>query len=1238
MKNRKNLFGRNLGMLIAAAFFTLVDCIPLQAQEVTIHAGNGSLLPAVKDGGITDVFYDLNGFATWKHNQLTLTMTTADSDKGNLTEYGQLANPANNIFKGENDKLVIGRGSSMDCYVAICLPKGYRFTGYTITFSRNANIDGGASGQATFGETDENFAYGSRPQQGGMSYSPTAPKYTISRTSMSENDMDNTLYFKLTNNQEARAFITLDYVELQFTAEADYTPFSPATTVNNRTAVDIPFSTSKVDYGEISRQKYSNSTRMSYSSAHVQDLEAYLTLYEEESVEKRTNDFDGTYGNMVKYSDNGTIRNYGDYFKLGREDGEQIYYLETPTYVTLPDGKTKSPIGYRIVSASIDYNYGDTIPVTFKTFYISAIYTSGLSQKESIAYLNSNGGVSTSQGDAAVWFMDEDGYIRLLDDPNIILRNGSNNYIEVITSTSSSSPTKFAINNFGEITLVQNPQMYLSLSYTSYYGYRFRMVHENSNPNKAKRTVTGTKTFIYTGTGYEPSTFTLNVYDKTGQSVEKTVTVDANSVEKTGTLTIEGLNNDAIKIGVQGIGLIKGSLTLQALDPYINSLDIVCHEVETDAQGNPKKDEEGKTIFGAGRKLSQGFKAKDFSVRGGEFNFYVPKDFDLPCMFTFENLFSNYGDDTYYGGKTNGNSRYSLVWSPYFQSIGADPNPERRNIYATDPDEPYENKIWTELVGQTPFKFNNATTIDQTGGMYIEYPFTPAKYGEDKFEYFIFTQDDMNEGNAKIAYLFTSDETRYNIAPTWGTQHVYYAYYEMKITLNKKTYDPVLTWTKVYDEDKTLYMDNDGKPASKSQWGAKLTTSEKVDGEFGYLSVSQVLDEINNGVGKDNAPETKEQILYIDGSELLNLVEETKKLDNGTTKEYKLSDLRDGTGANSIIYLPKDATTESDNFAYKTETGFRGARDFVITDRKPFYAPYDIQIDAANYCTYQRELEVEQNGDVKLAKGSIILPFVLSVDEKGYHVNVDGTKPFSVHEMQADNCIGPKDEQDDTQNVYFPAISGVTATKANTPYIIKIDDVEDQVVELPFVATQKGTRIIATTGMDKDNYTFPGMQATGTTTPTAKTPETATYNFQSLGTYAGAKLSIEDETNYFYFSHNYLVCTKNLDKDLEYAYILPFRTYYPTSTTRVATFGVIFGEGEGNTDPTGINNVDETPDLVVAPGVGTITMASTIEQGVKIYNMNGVLVDKVVMGAGETKTVNIPAGMYIVNGTKLIVR
>ena len=204
------------------------------------------------------------------------------------------------------------------CYVSLSLPKGYRFTDYNIVFSKSTDTKGSGTGAISFdspvtsrfGETGSDFSsyttYDDVTNGGGTG--------EISRTEMSEGEMGNVLYFKLINTTEDesgywswgrwvstannRALITLASAEFFFTAEENYSPVTPASIISSPvSAVDIPFSTSKVDYGAVVNRKYTingrDYWRMSYSSADVKDLEANLTLYEYESTK------DGVKASMV---------------------------------------------------------------------------------------------------------------------------------------------------------------------------------------------------------------------------------------------------------------------------------------------------------------------------------------------------------------------------------------------------------------------------------------------------------------------------------------------------------------------------------------------------------------------------------------------------------------------------------------------------------------------------------------------------------------------------------------------------------------------------------------------------------------------------------------------------------------------------------------------------------------------------------------------------------------------------
>ena len=1232
----------------------LITSVGVNAQNVTVKSTNGNTLPAVKGQGVEDAFYSLGGFALWKHNQLNLTMTTADSDGASMSN-GQFTNPANNIFKASGQEaLRLGSGNGLDCYMAFSLPKGYRFTGYTIVFRRNINLGDGGNGQASFGETTESWEwYSDDTHKTGLRYSSSAARQTINRGSTSADDMGNVLYFRLTNTN-GRSFITLESVELFFTAEADYTPVVPPGSFENKTAVDIPFSTSCVDIGSIESRNYNGTSRISYSYQNVKDLLGKMTLYEAGSITSGTN-YDGTSGYVVAYNDNGTISSQGDYFKVGRaaaegqQATEQVYYLETPTYLELDNNaRTKNPIGYRIVGAEIKFKYGEHIDgytetVTtevlketkeYPTFWISGTYQ-GIMDTYT-RYLTSTASASDSQNDRAAWFIDDDGYIRLASDPDTYLKNmtidGTVN--RMATCKKADGPAKYTINRSnGRITLAANSAMIMTLNRSGFVNYFFQM-QQNASSNLATRKLTGSKVTVniyethteeIVHPGFDPSDFTVTLYDKTGTTVYDSKTVTSTNNE--GSIKLTGLNNDAIKIGVTGVGLIQGVLTIQALDPYIDRIDIVCEEA---AQAS------GSTTYVPttnGGKLTQQFTASDFAVSGGAFYFYVPSTFTESCLLTFKNLYSKYGDNTYYinpetgVGSTSGNSRYNFVMSNYWTN--------NSDLYATtyDPNHVYTNKIDANVVGDHAYTFNNAATVGTSGGIFEEYPFTLARYGgASRFGQMVFTQDEISGNNAKqkTAYLFTCDETRYNIAPTTATQHRFYAFYQMDVTLEKKEYDPVFSWTKVYDS--SCYQGADGKAKTDAMWGLQLLTENigtTAKPEYGYLTVSQIVQKINNDVkaGNTNAPTSKDQILYVDGSKLLSIVQnKVITVVNGENQEtdYDFSKLKEGLGTNVFVYLPKGRTSDLDNFAIMTEGGvFRAANNIILTDKKPFFVPYDIQVPEANYATYTRQISGAGNNLAKYA--TIMMPFTLNVTD-GKHTNEteDGFE-FYLRKMTGFTgtlVTGSSNNYYDEGN--FTKITGNKAA-ANTPYMVEV--IEQKSTEYSFIASQRGSNIIATPkANNKGVMEIKGEVVSGLT---------------NYGTYSG--VSILKSQLVYYFNRNKYVSSRTLEDPHTHVYIQPFRAYYDAATSssgaKMIGFNIaydLFSDNGGIT--TSLTETSQPKVMTINTGNGSMLITAAEDIQVKIMGANGVRVDSFNMNAGEQRQVNVPSGIYIVNNTKILVK
>lgn len=1170
-----------------------------QAQNVTISPKTGKLMAALTEDH--EVGFQNGWSSLWRHDQLPLSLTVADYP--DLTPSGELKRPAGNIAI-ENNKLVLLGGMTRNLYMEVSLPKGYRITGYTLVMKNNLNgktVRGMKLGSVTkkMYETNKDFNLGSAKttsEQIGK-YNEETKEYTIKRTSMTKDDMGNQLYFCLDKgNANAYFGVTIKHFELHFTAEGDFTehvaPVSVSDIQSPVSYYEMPFTTSKLDIGPIQpNSKNGSKTYYSYNYKNVADLTANMIIYQQAAVnaQKEAADVAASKHISAFVMDNKT------HFGLGND----IYFVETPTTATTKKGDNLL-LGYRIVGAKFNCAYAkerkySEFKIRYKNFWGSTYY------------LTETGGTSTNAAQAAKWFIDDAGYMRI-----------GNTYLQVDNSGAISvTPNKkmaSVVRRDGDNIICGNKYLRLGS------GKKLEFGSQNS---AASAEETGTNITISKGAPY-----TLKIYDKTGKNIVHKIEIK--NADDAGSYELKNLNNDAVKFEVSGLtgadkqAVVSVDVTMQALNPFIHSIDIVCHDW---ADAHP---------------MTQTFTANDFSVRGGKFTFYVPEDFSVkegqqqPCKFTFENLYSLYGDKTYYTGtekQKDGNARYVFIQSPYDQNF--------KGLYdaAYDPNADYRGKIQAIVSGTKAFRFNNAdelgNEVHSTDIKYFnEFPFSKEAYKKTtggEFKGLSLVKDD-----SEVRYLFTADETRYNISPATATEHRSHAFYVMDIQLVLKQYKPKFTWVPIYTS--TCYEKN-GKDVEKPQYGLKLGTTEIGEsGKMGYLTVDQInkiLLNDNEILGSGSTPrpaeiKSPEQVLYVDASDLMTVVYRKATIEGGKDDLDQAMSL---LGKNALFYLPENLAPAKNNFATKTGTGeFRACKDIVITDKKPFYAPYNIRVDAAQTATYTREITVPKNGKATFA--SVMLPFTLSINNDGVHTNEDGSCKFRLSKMNENSCITLSQNEASKPNNYkakakFIPLTG-TSTKANTPYMVEVLSAPTS-DKISFIATQKGSDVVASTSMANDTYLFKGEAAKG---------KIGQYdvNFTNYGSYSGKKLN--KNRKIFYFSGNMYLCSKNLDAKFPWLYVYPFRAFYEytggADAKDLSGMSVIYDDSQD--EATGIANLQPRPNLAVQAGNGTITFAATVDSKVNIYTVTGTLASSVNVKAGSTETINVPAGMYVINGVKVIVK
>lgn len=1157
-------------------------------SNVTISQLTGNMIPARTYQDETG--WAAGAFSLWMHEQLSLTMVTSDYADVNR-ETGLLNQHANNFYPAEDGKsILLVCGEPYNGYMMISLPNGYNFTAYTIVAQNNISGSIGASGHALsighsaayyFGETNANFAYTSSVGSATLKRMGTSAhdtEYTITRT---DANMGNKLYFKLANSTgnrrgaEEYQAITLKYIELKFTSESNFTPEMEEVTASGVSYLELPFNTGKTDVGQISLQEKDNVSRHSYTYNNVSNMESNLIIYEEGSVKDGTG-FDGTSG-KVAYNKGGSISTEGAYLKLEGGTTGQTYFVETPVSGKLSDG-TEIPMNYRIVGATINYAQDETNLQTHT--YITS--TSG----PTTLYLNGELKFTETPFE---WTYSNNRYSFKSGSTTTYLR-----YNNGLTTTANGY-------NATEWREYNNKIVYRSwelFGFTDYY------ITNNSGTAGTSTTYAGSAAERTTETDPAPD-FTLVIYDKEGKNPQEITVSGADSYTWPNTIT-DCLNNDAIKFGVIGTGLVNVQLTLQALDPYLDRMEVVCYAEFSN-----------QTI-----RLSNPFSASDFAVGGKEFDFQLPKG-TLEYSIAFENLYSQYEDYTYVDATSDKHGRPSFVMSEYYQQQAEDYNLYKHKAVVANYD--YRKKIVVDELGTQKFKFNNAQDIHEgSGGVLIEYPFTLAKYKAAGGSFVNYKDKPVPDEAtpARInAYVFTTDETRYNIAPTSATQHRTYAYYDIVINVTTATYEPVATLTKIYDS--SFYLDEDGNEKTSPFYGLTITATDS-NGESGYVLGGMIKTAVDNALAAENDklpegadPITLKNVLYEDLSSLQGVIE---------METEPMSAFQQLLAPNAIIFLPANNVYALNNCATLKTTStdtrlFDASQDIILVDKQPFYSPYTIQVGAEHFAQYTRLQSASKYGQVQWA--SLILPFSLKLNN-GVYTDENGGSAMTFYQMKATNAISKESYETGMDGTaYFEKLEAAS-TEANVPYTLHVDASPTDKTQT-FIIKEKAASFNNTVLATPEEALHTGYVSAGTY-------EGKDVTFTHKGTYSGLKFD-KTQTPAFYIANNVLNGSADLGRT--YVKMFPFRTLYTYPGESLSkTFSIFIGENSA----TGIDEVSTNRIAGVTTGHGFIAITADEAATYNVVSLSGQNVDRVSLQAGESRTLSVPAGIYLVNNMKVLVK
>lgn len=1182
MEKLKLLISSCRGVIRCAATAVLLTVgMAAAAQTVSISPKTGNVISAASYSGESHL--DRFG-GVWAHDQLPMILVS--SDKENLSDNGLMKEHANNMAVVD-DKLVFASGTSVTNHMSLSLPKGYRFTSYKLVM----DYDDEGTRASTFREMDGSFS----TSYASAAVSKEAKGVTLQRTSLSNSDMGNILYFRQDHTEGmARVKVVSFVITFECTDKFNESLHAGVTELANPVScIALPFQTHRTDLGEIKETTKEGYRSYKYNYENVKDLSADFLLYDQAGIVGGTA-VAGTAGDGAISS----VYYNGQLTFVGLKNN--TYWLETPTDAITQNG-TRTPVGYRIVGArllyannaqSIDFQKGDNIYITDGD---------GKYMNSSLKFTNTK----------VEWTYGADGKVSTKSNGNqkvYLLHKIKTNFWGEVTSVSLATTW-----NSSEASVYNDKGLYLFYgsgdnAYIISHNASGNAVYDKDPKNNA--VVVNANPTPATSTG-----FTIKLYDKTGEAIAHQAQVDANHVG--GELLLTKINNDAIKLQIEGLeegqeAFVCFQVQLEALNPYIDKMDITC----TQPSGE--------------QALKKQYLADDFTIgTEGKVEFGVPSNFGTTGLrFAFDGLHSKSADETYPAGQVGKYSRYHFVKSDYYDLIGENLQGHRSDAANYD----YTKKVRVDVAGDKAFYCNNsdkfmAGTTGSGTFYYEEYRYTNAAYDAQGGHW---TEMVANNGAPSVKrYIVVCDETRYNIAPTTTPRHAIYAYYSTDLKLTTVDYTPEITYTKVYDDaviptgpDKNYYV------------GATLTLKSK-DGTAlpegtGYAFTKQIIDQINADIAahKTNAPVDADHILYFDASKINSLLSSNTNAAWGT-----LEDLKRVLGMNALIFLPTGVTDNHDNVASKSLSGddFVAENNIVLEDQWPFFSPYDIRINAANEVSYKRF--VANNNDTKKWV-SIVMPFTVAIDtETGQYTNADDECDFTFYQMNATNAFSkpnPSGELIFTDiDGHFSPYTGVETTQPNDAYIVRIDRAEmtEKEAKLMFILRQRGSTIVKT----PVGRTIQGAASSGTV-------DGQNMDLIPQATFSGAEV---DKTKpIFYFNKDKFVSSLALEVS-NTVKVLPFRSYYDCTGTVTRNIRVINISLEPNNDPTDIQEVTSNATnagFVFSAQAGQLTVKATKDLRVNVRNVSGQTIDVKALKAGESHSVKLPSGIYVVNGTKVMVR
>lgn len=887
----------------------------------------------------------------------------------------------------------------------------------------------------------------------------------------------------------------------------------------------------------------------------------------------------------------------GEHFfhKANVNDWETINIVDAAngtTYNTATNGMFEVPAGtyyiecpakYRITGAEINFAAGKSSE-SYENYTLSEM-EEGESIKCYIQSLNSNTTTYCLTYDA-------------VNNKFINVRNRANATLWTITRTGnnytvySEEDGIYLARNGSSLTALKTKTgncdwRYSSVNkylyYSTNYLYRSSLSEWALRQNKGYVVYFMKQTITTTSSEYEARIYdeSGDEYDESGDEEPKTASLSESNTSAT--LSVTGFNNDAVKFSVSDAATFTAKLYMVPLDPYLQNLDFTYKVGTADAD---------EVITAA---------ATNFSFYNGD---------DIVFHYTDNNshqaLFRNaYNENrsVWYTGTAEGStlSNYFLVGSAYANNGTKTPVPGAK----VDADQAGTNG---------DYQFSNIKTLTSSGGTLTETEFNAASAS--------YADIALSPGDTKTVYIYSGDEPANKIITVAGLNkvtHAAYTFYDAKLKAVAVEETPEITVTPLYAS--TIKGDNNKNSAIKKDSGLDSThkfygVTVRSNGD-GYLTIAAIKTAIEEAMASQEgiyANDVMRTILYVDMSGLKSVT--------GKPSSEDWRQLMFGTADNCLFFMPETYSNVQDNVIAGGERG-RALGDIIVKDQQPFYSPYNFN-SGTRMAQYER---LATNGQAVVPNTTLILPFSVPTNE-------DGNAMTSVDEVNADeisfyslNGFAANELKKNTYEIN--TLVATPTADANQPYHVVLgEDVVGKGTRINYILKVMGAQFLKTPSTTGDVHGKEGHPLTGHGSfsgmmkPKAQTPD-------------GADDFLYFSSNYFWKSSTYSGSIINC---------LPYRVYYTYDVTalddngikNVDRFALPFVNYDDEVDAIELVNADGQLRLGASEGV--LYVKSSADTELNIFDMSGRRIISDHLSAGNATQYSLSKGVYIANGTKVLVK